>query len=357
MNKLKQIGLLMGVFLILITGCRQEDTEIIPGPDESGLTSGTNVADLIQRTSINDGSNDNILDRANCFNIKFPVTVVANGMTITVNSESDYDLVEAIFDASDTDTDTLGINFPITVVKDDYTEVIVSGQSEFDILADQCNGENEDDDDIECIDFQYPINLSIFNTVTEQTSRIEINSDRELHDFIRDLDNSDIANIEFPITVVLSDGSTFSTNNLDELEDAIEDAQDDCDEDDDYDYNDDDCVNCTPSQLTSFLTACSDWFVDKLEINNNDLEGNYLGYTFNFASDGTISVLENGNSFSGTWSASGTGDNITVIINITGLPDFNTNWTLHEIEDVSGEKKVDLRQSNDDRLRFESTCN
>jgi len=354
MIQIKKIIALLVFSALLFSSCRVAETINI---DESVLEANSNVANLIQRTSLNDGSNDNIIDRANCFNVKLPVTVIANTTQITINSDSDFDIVEAIFDASDTDTDTLQIIFPITIVLSDFTEIFINNQSEFDAIANTCNGENEPDSDIECIDFQFPINISIFNTVTEQTDQIVINSNRELHDFIRDLDNDDIVNISFPVTVILSDGSVFSTNDLRELEDAIEDAQDICDEDDDFDFNDDDCVGCSTNQLETLLTGCTDWTVDKLELNNVKLEDNYIGFDFNFFNDGTIIVVDGGTNHSGTWSSSGMGQNITVVIDIPTLPDFNASWTLHEIEDFPGQKKVDLRQSNDDRLRFESPCN
>jgi hypothetical protein len=144
-------------------------------------------------------------------------------------------------------------------------------------------------------------------------------------------------------------------NNFTELQSVIEGAIDQCDEDDDNDPNDDDCNNCTTQQLEDVLTGCSDWMVDKLERNDVDLEDIYVGYLFNFDANGTLTVDNSGNSFSGTWESSGTGNGITVTINIPNLPDFNDAWNLHEIEQMTGEAKVDLR-IGDDRLRFESDC-
>jgi hypothetical protein len=331
--------------------------ESIQPPEEETLAANSIVANLMQRTASNDGSNDNIIDNSNCFDVQLPVTVIANGIEITVDSESDFDIIEDIFDEYDEDDNTIEIIFPITIILVDFTEVVINSISELNSYSVTCNGENESDDDIECIDFQFPINFSIFNTVTEEINQVTINSNKELHDFIRDLDNDDVANIDFPINVILSDGTIFSTNSLEELEDAIENAIDDCDEDDDFDFNDDDCIDCTPDQLAVLLTGCSDWFVDKLEINDNKLEDNYVGFSFNFFSDGTITVVEGGTNHSGTWTSSGSGLSITVTIDIPTLPDFNADWNLHEIEDQPGEKKVDLRQNNDDRLRFESVCN
>lgn len=119
---------------------------------------------------------------------------------------------------------------------------------------------------------------------------------------------------------------------------------------------DDDCNNCSVSQLTDVLTACSGWYVDKLELNDNDLEDNLNGYTFDFSADGTMNVSWNNNEYSGTWEASGSGNNIQVVITITDIGDLEATWTLHEIELENGESKVDLRIAGDDRLRFKNDC-
>ncbi|MGB5226616.1 MAG: hypothetical protein WBN55_00030, partial [Eudoraea sp.] len=53
--------------------------------------------------------------------------------------------------------------------------------------------------------------------------------------------------------------------------------------------------------------------------------------------------------------SAGSGESISVEINIPNLPDFNDTWNLHEIEQHDDENQVDMRLG-DDRLRFESDC-
>ena len=87
----------------------------------------------------------------------------------------------------------------------------------------------------------------------------------------------------------------------------------------------------------------------------NDLEDLYVGYQFNFMADGTLSATSISDTYPGTWESTGSGQGISVTINIPNLPDFNDTWNLHEIEQESTENQVDLR-IGDDRLRFESDC-
>jgi len=350
-------ALVFFLFVLILSSCRDESTIDIFNTNASGITTSSTLADLIEQTSSNDGSIDNIIDNANCFSIKLPVTVIVNRSEIIVENEDDYGTIESIFNEFNNDIDTLIIVFPVTIIMSDFTEILINNQDELDKFSIECNGENEADDDIECLDFQYPINVSIFDTASEQTTIITIYSDYEMHDFINELDNDDFANFSYPITLILFDDSEVIVESLEALEALIESVEDQCDEDDDYDYSDDDCVGCTPTQLFDILTNCSDWTVDKLERDDNDLDDLYIGYTFNFLSNGTIEVQNGASLFSGTWSRTGIGNSIKILINIPTLSDFNLNWDLHEIQESSSNKKVDLRKGGQHRLRFESGCN
>lgn len=343
--------------LVVNISCRKEEIEFEQAPPEDTLAPNSQVANLIQRTAMNDGSNSNIVDRSNCFNIQFPFTVIVNDVQIIVASDNDYDLIEDSFDAFDDDDDELVISFPIVIIRNDYSQLIINNYAEFYNYSNTCSGENEDDDDIECIDFQFPITASLFNANNELLQTVNITNDNSLYDFIDDLDEDDLVSINFPITLIVFDGTTLVVNNMEALEDTIDQYDDTCDEDDDYDYNDDDCNGCTPLQLNEILTNCSDWTVDKLERNDNNYDDAYDGYSFNFFTNGTIIADDFGTFYYGTWATSGTANNITVYINIMGLEYCNLNWNLHEIDHNSGETKVDLRVGDDDRMRYESNCN
>ncbi|MCF6349569.1 MAG: hypothetical protein L3J23_00870 [Flavobacteriaceae bacterium] len=351
---LKKIILLIFALILFLVSCRKEEIELITTPEEEQLLKNSEVAILIQKISTNDGSIDNIIDNTNCLTIQLPVTVIVNGSELEINTIEDYLLIENIFDELDNDEDHLEIQFPITVILVNFIEIGLNSLDELNILSQTCNDENEIDFDIECIDFQYPISISSFNTNNGLIETITFNEDREVFAFIENIDTNDIITVNFPITLIIFDGSTIIVNNLLELEEEINTYKDLCDEDDDNDYNDDDCNDCNQSQIITFITTCPVWSVDKLKLSDNDFEDNYVNYLFQFNTDNTITV-NNGVTFSGTWNAEGTGNNIVVTINIPKLLDFNNNWILREIEQETGEFKFDLRLGND-RLRFESDC-
>ena len=120
--------------LFMLASCQKEAVEITGLDTQETFVAESNLASLITETSTMDGSCDNIIDKANGFSVNLPVTVIVNGVEITVNSESDYELIEELFDDSDDDYDTLEIVFPITITLSDYTEVVVNSQAELEAL-------------------------------------------------------------------------------------------------------------------------------------------------------------------------------------------------------------------------------
>ncbi len=82
---------------LLQTSCREEESEfLIASPGES-LEAKSAIANLLQNTSMNDGSDDNIIDGSSCFNIELPVTVHVNGLEIIVDYREDFQTIEDIF--------------------------------------------------------------------------------------------------------------------------------------------------------------------------------------------------------------------------------------------------------------------
>ena len=100
MKKFKPVLFVLLFSFVLFTSCRSEDDMNIDPPAEQALLADSTIANLMSRTSLNDGSFDNIIDNASCFQIQLPVTVTANGVQITVENTTDYDMIEAVFDAN-----------------------------------------------------------------------------------------------------------------------------------------------------------------------------------------------------------------------------------------------------------------
>ncbi|MFZ3273323.1 MAG: hypothetical protein WA143_03525 [Lutibacter sp.] len=343
--------LFLSLFLVGLIACQKEISQTIQPNQNEVLIANAAVTALVKSTVTNDGSKDNIIDNASCISIKLPATVVVNGVSISIESEADYDDIEAIFDEFDDDDDQLNIVFPIIIILSDFSQITINNSEELEGFVDGCGGENEIDDDIECIDLVYPISFSIFDSANQLVQTVTVLDDEQFYKFIDDIESYDIVQINFPVKVLLYDGSEKIINDMDALENAIEEAKGSCNEDDNNDYNDDDCNNCTKEQISQLLVTCS-WIVDKLEINGIENTDNYSDFLFTFLQDGTVKAKSNGNEITGAWSIENVDNVILLKINFNNLPDFSFNWILYEIEDNN---QIDLR-IEENRLEFEKKC-
>lgn len=346
-TKLNLLYVLPFFAFFMLASCQKEAVEITEPNAQETFEAESNLALLITETSTKDGSRDNIIDAANGFSVNLPVTVYVNGVEVTVNSESDYDLIEEIFDDSDDDDDTIEIVFPITITLSDYTEVIINSQSELEAFRAQYSHEN--DDDIECIDFQYPLTISIYNLNFQVIDVVTIDSDEKLHHFIRNLEGGVLASLNFPVTMVYPDGSTIEVLNNQELEHVMTEAKNSCDEDDDNDWNDDDF---TKERLDHFLTSCP-WFVHDLRRNENNLTDTYREYVMVFKEDGTVKVRKrNGDMLTGTWTTRITDRGAKITLEFDTLVDFTLDWFVYEIR----YGKIKLYTEGGNRIILEKAC-
>ena len=193
------------VLLFIFSGCQEESEEITPPPSEKVIMANSAIAGYIRSIALNDGSPDNILDNASCTVLVFPLTVVVNGQEIQVSSADDLATVEGILDESGNDHDTLSIIFPVIVTLPDHTELVINNAEEFEYIAEECT-EGGHDDDIECVDFKYPLSLSVYDAQNQVSRVITVNNDEELFAFFDGLEEGHFAGFKFPVAVIVTGG-------------------------------------------------------------------------------------------------------------------------------------------------------
>jgi len=335
--------------LFMLASCQKEAVEVTEPNAQETFVAESNLAALITETSTMDGSSDNIIDGANGFSVNLPVTVYANGVEITVNSPEDYALIEANFDASEDDADTLEIVFPITVTMSDYSQVVVNSQEELDAL--RAENSNTNDDDIECIDFQYPLTFSLYDIDFQVIDVVTVNNDEELHHFIRNLQAGVLVSLNFPVTLVYQDGTTTEAHNNLELASIIKEARHACNEyDDPNNWEEDDFPN--KDRLDSFLTSCP-WIVHDVLRNSTSLAYDYREYVMVFKEDGVVKVrARNGDMLTGTWSTSITDHGAKITLHFETLVDFSLEWFISEISPG----KIKLYTEGGNRIILEKAC-
>ena len=327
----------------------QEAFEELPQPDEQQtINASSSTAKLIENATSNDGSFDNIVDGASCFAIEFPYSVNVNGITITIESKEGLYLIEEIFDELQDDEDILEIIFPIVITLADYTVIEINGIDDLRELAKECV-EGGEDDDIECIDFVYPITIYTFDLNEVETGSVTVESDKDLRLFFAGLDENDLIGIDFPVSMELYDGTKVEVNSNAELANALEMAKMACDEDDDNDYNDDDF---TQERLENLLVECP-WLIHEVirdEVNQTD---QYFEYIMIFTEDGGVTVKDRmGNNIMGTWSTRVTDHGVLIKLEFDVLVDFNLEWIVYEL----GEGKIKLYAEGGNRIIMNIAC-
>jgi hypothetical protein len=199
--------------LFCLTSCQKEVNEETPPEEEQVITPNSDLANLMSNTSGNDGSVDNVLDGADCFSVNFPVTITANNIEIIITSLEGLEDVQDIFDEFDDDEDILEFFFPITITLNDYTEVVIENETQLNDFIDECF---DDEEAIECVDFQYPISFSIYNTDFQVIDTVTIQNDEELYQFLENLEDGEngtvLASLNFPVTLIYADGTTVEVN-------------------------------------------------------------------------------------------------------------------------------------------------
>ena len=334
---------------LTFTSC-QEEFEPLPeeGLEQEAIAANSTTAKLIENTTSNDGSFDNIVDESSCFNIKFPYAVKVNGFELTINSHEDLDAIEEIFDALEEDEDILDIIFPITISLADYAEITLDGIEDLRELAQECK-EDGDDDDIECIDFVYPITVYTFDINNEETGNVSVEGDKDLRRFFAGLDDNDLISLNFPITLKLYDGSTMVVDSNAALANAIENAKEMCDEDDDNDHNDDDF---TQERLENYLVECP-WLIHEVKRDNQLQTDQYIDYVMNFKDDGTVKVVDReGYMLNGTWSTRVSEYRVLLKLEFDELVDFTLEWYVYEV----GEGKIKLYAGDDNKIIMYMGC-
>jgi hypothetical protein len=348
-TKIQSIFLATAFLMLFLGGCQEEVIEITQ-PQADVLNSQSPVANLVQNTTMRDGSHDNILDHSSCISVALPVTVIVNGQEVVINSEHDYKLVERIFDESDTDVDELVIVFPITVILADHTEVIVNGPDELEVLIEGCV-EGGDDIDIECIDFVYPLSISIYDAANQVSDVITINNDEELFHLFESLDENELVSFNYPITLVLSDSTEVVVNNNDELEELLENVANACDEDDDDDFSDDDVDD---SNLVAVLLD-GHWVVTYF-FGDADATAEFNGYLFTFFEHDGALVVNGDTLIEGSWKTYGDDGQLELELDFGSEPplaEISGEWTIIEYDHTIIKLKHVTDEGHEEYLTFE----
>lgn len=203
------------LWLALVTmlfACQQEELDVVENQEDTqNTTTDLQLMSLVQSVTSHDGSYDDVVDRASCFSINLPYVCLYNGYEYVVDDPSDL----KFFD----ENDELIPVFPITVTFADHLQREIDSYESLMALSDECAAGTLFNQQITCIDFDYPLSLSIFNTENSDFETLTFNHDRDVFTGIEslELDEGVIATLNYPLTVRLLNGNQLIIESNDQL--------------------------------------------------------------------------------------------------------------------------------------------
>jgi len=199
-------------------------------------------------------------------------------------------------------------------------------------LIERISTENEES--IDCINFNYPFPLFVFDENMEFVEVISITDDQQFSSFLGNLIENYSISISYPISGTLSNGDLIEINNNTELKEAI-----------------DACVKDEyQRRCNNTLRACV-WEVVELDGYPVDFEGAYFkineNYIAQFHLDNSI--------FFGTWTTLYIGEELHLNISLNAEEGIESTWNFDWLVALLSDDRIELENS-DTRRRIDKNC-
>ncbi|SRX74883.1 hypothetical protein [Aequorivita antarctica] len=185
---------------------------------------------------------------------------------------------------------------------------VIQVDSELYNLIERAAG-NDFENEITCIDFNYPFTLVIYYENMDVFGYQVINSDIQFSEFLGTLEVGKSISLSYPISSVLDNGQPYVINNNDELKEAI-----------------DKCLKAdTITTCNNILTETSCiWKVSHLDGPNVEYDGSY----FEVSNFGNAGLYFQDHSFGGTWVTYFIEDELHLNIFLTGDESISNDWNF-----------------------------
>ncbi len=204
------------IMLFSFSGCYSDDSDVsIHSLDAAHRTS--HLTDLIKSVTLHHSSFDDVVDGSSCFSLKFPYELKVNSELMSISNMDDISVLS--------EKDVIEIQYPVSVIFFDYTSHQVNSASDLRNLQLQC----ESTFDIKpnsCIEFDYPITVKDFNDFTSSFSTHHFTNNEAFFLYLEHLHDSDMFEIEYPITLNDTPSTSIEISSNLELINALDNPKD-----------------------------------------------------------------------------------------------------------------------------------
>ena len=326
----------MVVFFLLLSGC-QEPIEIIdPIDTETTFDNQSDLFELLYKVTLLDGSLDNILDDGSCVQVILPVDLAFGTETFTIASQDDFQTLAIKMSTMGLSTEELVFQYPIKIKTSHYELLTVSNRDELEEYTDECIRDGSDMD-IECVDLVYPIDLTTYNKLTEESSSETVDSDADFHGFLKNMSSDDLVSFDFPVSLISYEGTDLIASANSELVTTLSSFESACDEQDDIEFDFE-----VDLQFIEWLIQ-NDWYIHHF-YDKTQLYPELRALKISFKEDGTIyldsEITDN------SWSVYEFEDDLELQLSFTDEPLTlaNVNWMVAAYT----EEKIVLKKSEAD---------
>ena len=213
----KKNSWLLFIFVAFLFGCYDDDTELIESMDTTHRSS--ELTGLIKSMTLHNASFDDRIDNSSCYSLVFPYDLNVNSVRKRINSIQDVNLID--------EDDQTEILYPVDVVFYDYSRFEVNSMTELSIVTNTC----EEEFTIEhnpCLNFEYPIIVNEFNEVNSTFKAITIDTNKKAFEYLNTLHDSDVYEIDYPVTLLNSNVEPIIVNSNAEFIDAFKSSINSC---------------------------------------------------------------------------------------------------------------------------------
>lgn len=216
-------AILLAFAVVFMFSCDDDNASPVT-QNEVLITADDPVNAVLLSLAANDTGNQNVIDNFSCFDIVLPVTVVADGQQITVNTDADLAQVEAQLSAYAYDDNTLEYVFPIQIVNAQYAQVTITSQEELEALSAGCAQLQAG---AECLTVGYPVTFTLYAQGQDIPQEQIVTNDAGLYAFISGLGAASYA-VSYPVTVTGYNGEAVVITSNSQLLQVLQAGIQDC---------------------------------------------------------------------------------------------------------------------------------
>lgn len=218
MKNILNISLL--ILGVLVVSCQTEKHEVLTEENAVSFTEGSEFYNLVERSAMHDGSQDDELDESPCFSISFPYRVNLEGIEIKIASLAD--LLVVLSRADEDEYEELDLVFPISVTTSSYEKVSVNNWEELEELQESCDAAIADNAaPITCAAIEFPVKMLVYNTNTQETTSANLANKQQLYVFLQNKAPHEVLSFEYPVTVNYDQSSEVRVSSSMELRNAL----------------------------------------------------------------------------------------------------------------------------------------